>query len=249
MFHILLTKSRWKSNFDSEIETVFLDVGNTLVSMDYVWIQRELEARGFAFSLAGIHRAEAAARPAVSQALGGETSTEGTSTFALYLAETLRNLGVARPDPAVVEELVAVFRGPARERLWSRVIPGIPDALEELRELGLGLAVVSNSDGSVERVLARQGLRPLVDAVFDSFLVGFEKPDPRFFEHALRETGASPGTTLHVGDLYAADVVGGRDAGLHVALLDPFGDWAQVDCPRFAHLSEIARELAAARNA
>lgn len=233
----------------ASIETLFLDVGNTLVSMDYGWIQRELAARGLTADLDRIHRAEAAARPAVSRAIGAAVSTEGTGTFALYLTELLRNLGKRSPDRGLVEELVAVFRGPGRERLWSRVLPGVSEALELLRELGLSRIVVSNSDGSVERVLQRQGLRPLLDAVFDSCLVGFEKPDPRFFLHALEETGASAGTTLHVGDLYAADVVGGRAAGVHVALLDPFGDWPDADCPRFTDLSELVRELAAVRRA
>lgn len=231
------------------IETLFLDVGNTLVSMDYAWIQHELQARDVSAKVEQIHRAEAAARPAVSRAISGRTSTEGTGTFALYLREILRNLGEPSPDPALVDELVAVFRGPGPERLWSHVLPGVPAALELLKERGFGLAVVSNSDGSVERVLARQGLRPLLDAVFDSHIVGFEKPDPRFFQHALRETGASKETTLHVGDLYAADVVGGRAAGLHAALLDPFGDWPDVPCPRFEDLGELAEKLASTRGA
>jgi putative hydrolase of the HAD superfamily len=233
----------------AELETIFLDVGNTLVAMDYAWIQRELSARGIEADVGRIHRAEAAARPAVSRAVAGAVSTEGTSVFALYLREILHHLGVSRPARAVVEDLLAVFRGPGRERLWTYVLPGVPEALERLRDLGLGRVVVSNSDGSVERVLAGRGLRELLDAVFDSQIVGLEKPDPRFFQHALRETGASPARTLHVGDLYAADVVGGRAAGLHTALLDPFGDWADADCARFTDLAELARVLAAARGA
>ena len=46
---------------------------------------------------------------------------------------------------------------------------------------------------------------------------------------------------MHVGDLYAADVVGARAAGVHAVLLDPFGDWEGVDCatlPDIAGLSE-----------
>jgi putative hydrolase of the HAD superfamily len=60
--------------------------------------------------------------------------------------------------------------------------------------------------------------------------VGFEKPDPRIFTCALERTGARPDHTLHVGDLYHADVLGARAAGLHALLLDPFGDWRDLDC-------------------
>lgn len=229
------------------LETIFLDVGNTLISMDYTWIRDELARRGIDARTDEVHRAEAAARPAISRALGETGSTEGKSTFTLYLETLLQNLGLPDPEKPLVDELVSVLKAAGPERLWSRVLPGVPEALKQLKELGLRLAVVSNSDGSVERVLAIRGLRPLLDAVFDSTLVGFEKPDPRFFRHALRETGASPETTLHVGDLYAADVEGGRAAGLHTALVDPFGDWQDADCPRFTDLSALAREAAAAR--
>jgi len=70
----------------------------------------------------------------------------------------------------------------------------------------------------------------LFESVIDSRIVGYEKPDPRIFEHALNVSGASPETTLHIGDLYHADVVGARAAGIHALLLDPYGDWINVDC-------------------
>jgi putative hydrolase of the HAD superfamily len=223
-----------------ELETIFLDVGNTLVSMDYAWISEEIAARGVEAGVERVRRAEAAARPVVSRAVAGEVSTEGLSMFSLYLKAILANLGVDGRLETLVEELTSVFRGPGREKLWSSVLPGLPEALASMKELGLRLVVVSNSDGTVENVLTLQGLRPYLDAVFDSHLVGFEKPDPRIFLHALESTGSSPRTTLHVGDLYSADVEGGRAAGLHTALLDPFGDWEDVDCPRYPDLSSLA---------
>lgn len=229
-----------------DIDTVFLDVGNTLVSMDYVWIRDELETVGVSSELETLKRAEAASRPVVSHAIATMGSTEGVSWFELYLKTILERLGVpARESPALVESLVTVFRGPGRERLWSWVLPGVPEALEELRSLGRRLHVVSNSDGTVERVLERQGLRGYLESVFDSHLVGFEKPDPRFFLHALETTGARADTTLHVGDLYAADIEGGRAAGVHTALVDPYDDWTGVDCPRFADLEALARAFRA----
>jgi putative hydrolase of the HAD superfamily len=229
-----------------DIETVFLDVGNTLVSMDYVWIRDELAGAGVAVELDRLMRAEAAARPAVSGAVSGKVSTEGLGTFELYLTTILTNLGTSPGDiPALVETLVPVFLGPGRERLWSYVLPGVPEALEELRRLGRALAVVSNSDGTVERVLERQGLRSYLDAVFDSRIVGFEKPDPRFFRHALEVVGARAESTLHVGDLYSADIEGGRAAGVHAALVDPYDDWDGVDCPRFKDLAALARTFRA----
>ena len=178
------------------LETIFLDVGNTLVSMDYRWICEELAKRGVSTELETLRRAEAAARPVISRAIAGEASTEGLSTFALYLKTILTHLVDASDRiPRLVEELLPVFLGPGRERLWSSVLPGVPEALEELSLAGLRLAVVSNSDGTVEQVLIHQGLRPRLDFVFDSHIVGYEKPDPRIFRYALEVTGAKPETT------------------------------------------------------
>ena len=196
------------------LETIFLDVGNTLVSMDYHWIRRELDALGVAVDLDSLMRAEAGARPRVSQAVAGEASTEGTTIFHLYMKTLVENL-VGEEDrvDTIVDGLVPALRGPGREMLWSFVLDGVPEALDELRELGLRLAVVSNSDGNVEEVLRRRGLRDPLSHVFDSHLVGFEKPDRRFFEHAVAVSGARPETTLHVGDLYAGRRRGGTGRG------------------------------------
>lgn len=229
-----------------DIETVFLDVGNTLVSMDYEWIRAELQNAGLPTELEPLKRAEAAARPVISRTISGTASTEGLSTFELYLSSILSNLGTAWDRiPYLVETLVPILRGRGRERLWSRVLPGVPEALQELRALGRSLHVVSNSDGTVEHVLERQGLRHYLETVFDSHIVGYEKPDPRFFRHALRATGSRAETTLHVGDLYHADIEGGRTAGLHTALVDPYDDWDDVDCPRYEDLRALARTFRA----
>ena len=110
--------------------------------------------------------------------------------------------------------------------------------------------VVSNSDGTVEDGLKDRGLHEYFDAVIDSHVVGFEKPDGRIFECAIAASGARAESTLHVGDLYFADVVGARGAGLHALLLDPFGDWeayGQVDCARLPDILALAERIDFAR--
>jgi putative hydrolase of the HAD superfamily len=233
------------------IDTLFLDAGNTLVSVDFAWVARELDRRGLACEPETLRRAEAAARPGLSTRLAAGHSTEGEDTFAIYLAGVLARL----PEPPdeetareVARALVPVLRVPGRaDRLWRSVMPGVPEALAALRELGLRLVVVSNADGSVERGLRRARLRDFFHEVVDSALVGFEKPDPRIFRHALARVGAQPDRTLHVGDLYHADVMGARAAGVHPLLLDPFGDWPEPDCERLPDLLALAARLREAR--
>jgi putative hydrolase of the HAD superfamily len=83
--------------------------------------------------------------------------------------------------------------------------------------------------------------------VIDSALVGFEKPDPRIFATALTRTASDPARTVHVGDVYAADVLGARAAGLPAVLLDPHGDWGAVDCEVARDVPEVAERILSAR--
>jgi HAD superfamily hydrolase (TIGR01549 family) len=236
------------------IETVFLDAGNTLISMDYARIATELDALGIGASAADIRRAEAAARPATSQHIAGGKHPDNSDHFAFHLTQTLALLetrtvsGATLDAAALAQSLAATLKKPGEDyRLWSWVLPGVPEALHELRTLGLRLVVVSNSDGSVARALADLGLALHLNAIFDSHVVGFEKPDPRFFTHALRESGAAAESTVHVGDMYYQDVQGSRAAGVHSVLLDPYGDWQVADCERCRDLSEVVERIRRAR--
>ena len=236
------------------IETLFLDAGNTLICMNYELIASRLEALGISASAAEIRRAEAAARPATSQRIAAGKHKDDVDHFAFHLAEMLTRLapqasgGPIEDATAIARRLALTLKKPGEDyRLWSWVLPGVPEALAELRALGLRLIVVSNSDGSVARALTEVGLASHMNAIFDSHVIGFEKPDPRFFAHALRASGAAPESTAHVGDMYYQDVQGSRAAGIHSVLLDPYGDWAIDDCESCRDLSELVARIRRAR--
>jgi putative hydrolase of the HAD superfamily len=237
----------------AQIDTLFLDAGNTLVSIDFDWIAAEIQARGFASDPHTIRRAEAEARPAVSHAFASRQYGEARNGFHFYLSTILSHLPpvTAKGSDAVASltgALVPILHMPGESnRLWRWLIPGVVDSLDAFKAIGLRLVVVSNSDGTVEQGLTEAGLRPYFDVVVDSTLVGFSKPDPRIFQHALTASSAHPTRVIHVGDMYHADVVGARQAGLHALLLDPFDDWGEVDCERIADLNTLAERLHASR--
>jgi putative hydrolase of the HAD superfamily len=230
----------------TEISTVFLDAGNTLISMNYERVATELRALGYAATADAVRRAEAAARPATSLRVAQRPQAGSHTHFELHLNELLARLGTTAPleaseRAAAARALAVRLKRPGEDyRLWSWVLPGVPAALAALRGLGLKLVVVSNSDGSVARALQALGLTTHLAAVLDSHVVGFEKPDPRFFEHALGLAGAEPRRTVHVGDMYFQDVEGARRAGIHGVLLDPFGDWTGAECVRMTGVPELS---------
>lgn len=235
-----------------ELEALFLDAGNTLVHWDHDFVAEQAGRLGFTLDRERIARAEAAARPRLDRILSGGRSTEAPDTMTAYL-ECMLDAGLAaelpRPEQQMlVARLAAALRSPeGSDRLWSRVLPGLPESLSLLRDAGLVLVVVSNSDGSIERKLGDAGLRDLFHEIVDSAVVGVEKPDPAIFRHALSRSRCAPERTLHVGDLYAIDVLGARRAGLHAVLVDPHNDWYGVDCPRFPDVTSLARAILAAK--
>ena len=274
-----------------QIRTLFLDAGNTIVSMDFRWIADEMRKRGVNTCVEALCRAEAAARPVISKKLGQLQSTELARFFLFYLRTILERLpGLNKTRPFVarlhsdeisgcsrrtkgdaahisastrhvlperstkvlenvpdldvfVADLASALKNSKTRRLWSMVMPGVPEALERLHSMGLQLVVVSNADGTVDALFQEIGLRHLFDHIVDSGVVGFEKPDPRIFRHALSKSGAAPEATLHVGDVYDVDVTGAWSAGLHALLLDPFDDWTGMDCERLPDLTALADRM------
>ena len=232
----------------TELDTIFFDAGNTFLSMDFDRVAAVASKLGLDCSARQLERAEASARPALSAALAERRTTEGDDAFRFYLGAILERLpascrgGFDSGDAA--SALADRLFSPGRnDRLWNRRLPGSREALERIRARGYRMVVVSNSDGTMRETVSNIGYSGLFDGLVDSTAVGFEKPDPRIFEVALELAGARPERTVHVGDLYAADVVGARAAGVHAVLLDPWGDWPDVDCPKVADLDELASLL------
>jgi HAD superfamily hydrolase (TIGR01509 family) len=138
-------------------------------------------------------------------------------TWDWWLERYFDRLG--HPDPALA--------GPAIERgfgLWTWPIPGVGDALEALAGMGIRMAVVSNSDGSVRASLDLAGLGEYFELVVDSEEVGVKKPDPGIFHLTLGRLRVRPEHAWYVGDSAFHDLGGARAAGLAEAwLVDPLG--------------------------
>ena len=105
------------------------------------------------------------------------------------------------------------------------------------------MVVLSNANGTVRKKLDRLQLAQWFSHIVDSGEEAVEKPDPRFFELALRRAGAKCSSTLHVGDLFNVDVVGARAAGIHAVLIDRGDLQGDRDCMRFKDLDELAAAI------
>ncbi len=101
-----------------------------------------------------------------------------------------------------------------------RVFDDVVPCLDQLDELGVKAAVISNWDYSLHRVLKMFDLYDRFLFVTASLEVGVEKPDPRIFQLALEGHGLSAADVFHVGDSHEDDVVGAQNAGIRFARID-----------------------------
>jgi len=226
-----------------KIRAVLFDAGNTLLELNYAVIADCLRAEGHPVTPAAVRAAEHRARVRLDPHLAADASTESRDIFRLYTGYLLEGLRIANDGTA--ERVCAALReyNPPIG-LWTVPAPEAQSVLAALAGRRLRLAVVSNSNGSVEAILREVGLLGYLDAVVDSAVVGVEKPDPRIFRHATGALGVEPGEAVHIGDLYSVDVLGARAAGCHAILLDPAGVWPPLDCPMVPDLPTAARLLA-----
>jgi HAD superfamily hydrolase (TIGR01509 family) len=230
------------------LRAVLFDAGGTLIHPDYRRVAAVLErVVGRAPGNTAFRAAEYAGRAAVEAVMADASATRDGDRWTVHFAAMLGELGFS-PDEvrAAGGPLVAEHR---RANLWTVPEPGAGDALASLHGAGYVVGVVSNADGTVDRLLAGAGLASDLAFIVDSGAVGIEKPDPGIFHLALERAGVDAAEALYVGDLYPVDVVGARRAGIEPVLLDPLGRYGDRDCRTAPDVPTLARELVAQRRA
>ena len=114
------------------------------------------------------------------------------------------------------DELFAYF---ARADAWL-LYPEVIETLAALKQRGLILAVISNFDSRLVRILDGLNVGASFEHIFVSSAVGYAKPQARIFDIALTRFGLTPGQALHIGDSESNDLQGARNAGVPVLLVD-----------------------------
>lgn len=109
----------------------------------------------------------------------------------------LRTCGV-EPRDSLLRELAARDR----ERLLSAgfLFDDTMPFLEGLKARGIKVAIVSNCGEFTRDLLFSLGVAALADVLVLSCEVGYVKPSPRIYRHALKELGVAPEAALFVDD-------------------------------------------------
>lgn len=114
-------------------------------------------------------------------------------------------------ENAWFEELYAHFAEPGVWVLYEDVTRCLDRLAGRYR-----LAVISNFDRRLLRVLEELGVAAKFERLFISSEIGCEKPDPGIFRRALNVMNVDAGRCLHVGDDPERDWEGAAAAGIPV---------------------------------
>ena len=170
----------------------------------------------------------------------------GADRWEAYIASYSESIGWTGP----ARRLADLWHGQSSDRLWVHRLDHHADALAALARSGLPIGVVSNSDGTVEAMLAERRVCQVgpghgadVRVVVDSTIVGVAKPDPAIFAPALEVLGTAPERTLYVGDSRYYDVGGSTAAGLVPVLVDPLDLGADPPCARISSVETLVGAL------
>ncbi|KHJ90581.1 HAD hydrolase, family IA, variant 1 [Oesophagostomum dentatum] len=128
---------------------------------------------------------------------------------------------------------------------WRIVDPEIKNVVAQLRQSGVGVAVLSNFDERLRKILQGLDLYELFDTVVLSGELGIEKPNPKMFEVVLTKHHLSdPSQLLHIGDNVKKDYQAAKDFGARAFLLDPLSVHESVPSEdRLIKFSELRFEL------
>lgn len=94
------------------------------------------------------------------------------------------------------------------------IYPEVRSTLQRWQGFGIELAVISNFDTRLHRVLQTLELDRYFRSVTISSEVGAAKPNPHIFEVALHKHRCSPQDAWHIGDSYREDYLAARAVDL-----------------------------------
>lgn len=245
-----------------QVAGITFDFGNTLIRADWAGLRavvattaarlREHAAIGdeAAFLAAWAIERDRQFRLQVPRLLEVDLAERVRHVLAGLRGATIPAADDERWDEAAVAELVNDLEVELAVETYSHgfvvAMDPEPDAEATLRwahEHDFKVAILSNWPlaRTIDRYVEGHGWGAWLDAVVVSQRVGVIKPHPRIFAAAAAALDLPPQRLLHVGDDWAADVVGAKAAGWHAAYLR--GHQANTPLPTSAPDSSVAADL------
>lgn len=117
--------------------------------------------------------------------------------------------------------------------------------VEELDRRGYILGIISNviTSREIPDWMEADGFTPYFKSVVLSSVCGRRKPDPAIYHEAARRAGVAPERCAYVGDNFARDVEGTRNAGFGMVIIMPDEEDRDVTPPEAQRPDRIIHSL------
>lgn len=164
-----------------------------------------------------------------------------TAQFPFRLRTWQDTLSACGLSAELGEDLARVYLSERRKRY--RLYEDVPAALDAL-SAEYQLVLVTNGIGDLQREKVEAvSLTRWFSRIVISGEVGAWKPDPRIFQHALREAGVTPESAVMIGDSLPRDVHGAAALGIRTVWMRRYPHLVPIEGIRPDHTMEAATGL------
>jgi putative hydrolase of the HAD superfamily len=133
--------------------------------------------------------------------------------------DSLEAIGVR--DVSIIPHMAELYH--QRVSRKSNLFPGVRETLTYLKEK-YNLYIITNGFVEIQtNKLESSALSQYFKRIFMAEATGFQKPDRRFFYHALSSVNAKKSESMMIGDDLEADIVGAKEAGIDQVFFNPTG--------------------------
>lgn len=224
----------------SRIRVVFFDVHDTLIycklSPPEIFVQLCQQAE-VPVSLPAVEQLYAS--PATLKDQRSLHKGQDDEFWLRFNAQLLDQLKISDPHGKFAQRLMEGFK----DVRWWDVYSDVKPTLNDLQGKGYALAVIANARSLVEERLAHLRLTGYFQTITYSQEVGFEKPDPRLFQIAMKRMQCRPEEAVHIGDRDVEDVQGAQGVGMRAILIDRKDSYPHFEGERVRSLKEIPKQL------
>ena len=210
------------------IDTVLFDIGGTLITQtrnperaicNAQFMRTVLRDCGVDINMSDEQFAQYIHNGSESYKHRGEQTMTELCPPEIWKDYILKDLNIPADKIGPVAELFSFCNDYIRLVNASR--PGLRQMLEDLRDMGMKIGVITNTISMTfaDHILKEYGVSDLIQDIVKSCKTGIRKPDARIFDIAMKRIGSTKETTCYVGDTISRDVLGSRNAGLAMCIL------------------------------
>ncbi|MDO9262127.1 MAG: YjjG family noncanonical pyrimidine nucleotidase, partial [Flavobacteriaceae bacterium] len=125
----------------------------------------------------------------------------------------------------------------------NQLFDGTLEILEHL-SLKYQMHIITNGFQEVQYLkLEKSGISKYFNQIITSESVGFQKPHPAIFHHAMKVANTTPQESMMIGDNWEADIMGAYQAGMHVIFCNYHREPVGENIKSVTHLLQLKQYL------